>query len=393
MNNFLPVVARLILLVAVLFHTSVGIRSKPTVVDFKSLVEYKKIHGDLLVPRKFAFDQHSSGKLGFAAHRLGEHVKLLRKQAKLTAKKNIDTRNMISPEDRNKLDEMGFAWSASEESFMRTLRGLVAYKDIYNDFIVPASFVIPDGDPRWSRELWGLKLGSRLHHLRQNKKMSKARRDTLNTMGITLDTTRDLEGEKIRRALQVYKLLHDGNLDVPFYFIIPEGDERWPTNLWGMKLGIKVKRIVYYEAYPQFHDEFKKLGLASGSRRLGDVGTIRDREGEKIKEALQVYKLLHDGNLDVPRSYIIPEGDVRWPKPSWGMKLGSRVQAIVYSGNYPQFHDEFKRLGLASGSTQLGMAEMKINSRKLWFEGQKIKKALQVYKMLHMGICMCLNLL
>jgi len=242
-------------------------------VDFESLEEYKKIHGDLIVPQKFTFDQNASTKLGFAAHCLGAHVKLLRKRAKLASKKNIVATKGISPEDRKKLDELGFAWNGYDGKFMRILKGLTTYNNLHNNFIVPTSFVIPDGDPLWSRELWGLKLGKLLHNLRQHKKLSKTRRGALETLGIPLDGNSDLEGEKIKKALQVYKKLHGGNLNVPRTFIIPEGDVKWPKALWGMKLGRRVQGIVYKGYYSPLHDQFKKLGLASGGKptRLGDI--------------------------------------------------------------------------------------------------------------------------
>jgi len=66
--------------------------------------------------------------------------------------------------------------------------------------------------------------------------------------------------------------MHDGNLIVSPTFIYPEGCENWPEYFRRIKSGSRVGDIVLYIVlycsvyfmYLQFHDEFHKLGLASG---------------------------------------------------------------------------------------------------------------------------------
>ncbi len=51
--------------------------------------------------------------------------------------------------------------------------------------------------------------------------------------------------------------------------------------------------------------------------------------------ALDAYKAVH-GNLLVPYKFVIPEGDVRFPVETWGMKLGFNVNNIRHRGDYSE---------------------------------------------------------
>ena len=47
------------------------------------------------------------------------------------------------------------------------------------------------------------------------------------------------------------------------------------------------------------------------------------------KQALQTYKDLYD-DLMVPQQFIVPES-LPWPKETWGLRLGARVNSIRWS--------------------------------------------------------------
>ncbi|CAK4362158.1 unnamed protein product, partial [Aphanomyces euteiches] len=45
--------------------------------------------------------------------------------------------------------------------------------------------------------------------------------------------------EENLEALRIYKLIH-GNLNVPHYYEVKEGDTQWPQKFWGKNLGKSV---------------------------------------------------------------------------------------------------------------------------------------------------------
>merc|ERR1712185_665441 len=53
---------------------------------------------------------------------------------------------------------------------------------------------------------------------------------------------------------------------------------------------------------------------------------------ERLFNALKMYKELY-GTLDVPQHFIIPE-DEPWEEEVWGLRLGSRVNAIRSQGTF-----------------------------------------------------------
>ena len=53
---------------------------------------------------------------------------------------------------------------------------------------------------------------------------------------------------------------------------------------------------------------------------------------DRLLKALKMYKELH-GTLDVPQHFIIPDKQP-WDEDVWGLRLGSRVNAIRSQGTF-----------------------------------------------------------
>ena len=98
--------------------------------------------------------------------------------------KDIFVKN--NPERREVLDTMGFVWD--ELAFrweQEVLPALTMYKDIQGNMRVPRAFAVPSESP-WPREVWGMKLGKTVHHIRNREDFvenNPERREVLNTMG------------------------------------------------------------------------------------------------------------------------------------------------------------------------------------------------------------------
>jgi hypothetical protein len=65
---------------------------------------------------------------------------------------------------------------------------------------------------------------------------------------------------KVKKALLWYKEMK-GDLLVPRRFAIPYDDERWSSDLWGIKLGFVVHNIRSDHAYVDHRAELVKMGL------------------------------------------------------------------------------------------------------------------------------------
>jgi hypothetical protein len=73
------------------------------------------------------------------------------------------------------------------------------------------------------------------------------------------------------------------------------------------------------------------LFLLASFRLLIVSITEVDVQFDVIYSALEAYKAVY-GDLFVPQKFIVPQGDVRFPVETWGMKLGCNVHTGQYDG-------------------------------------------------------------
>jgi hypothetical protein len=115
-------------------------------------------------------------------------------------------------------------------------------------------------------------------------------------------------------ALKVYREIH-ANMLVPQSFAVPTDDRRWPEEMRGLKLGNLAHNL-----------RQRKEGLSQNQldalEELGfEWGISVDENWRKTLTALKAYKVIH-GHVRVPRCYIVPQDDIRWPEQTRGIKLG-----------------------------------------------------------------------
>ena len=142
-------------------------------------------------------------------------------------------------------------------------------------------------------------------------------------------------------ALEHFKSLH-GHLNVPSFFVVPnDAQQEWPIQMQGLKLGYNVRQI--------------RKGLRHNTpaqiARLRDVGlnltrSSRQQNFDKTLRALDTHNRLF-GDLLVPRYFVVPIGDGSWPRDTWGLRLGSRVNSIRAgtSCTSPEQRAQLKEIG------------------------------------------------
>ena len=121
---------------------------------------------------------------------------------------------------------------------------------------------------------------------------------------------------------------------VPASFVVPSRAP-YPRTSWGDLLGRRCSRVVSSA-------QRGKLDK-SRVRALTDIGLdlrgANERGFEELVLSLEAYRKRY-GDLNVATTFKVPVGDASWPRQSWGMRLGSRVNAVRSKGRYVEGRPE-----------------------------------------------------
>jgi hypothetical protein len=71
------------------------------------------------------------------------------------------------------------------------------------------------------------------------------------------------------------------------------------------------------------------MTAAAGGRTI----SASEARFQKVFSALVTYKKIY-GDLLVPQPFVVPDQSSDWPKESWGLRLGARVNAIRSQGTF-----------------------------------------------------------
>lgn len=201
---------------------------------------------------------------------------------------------------------------------------------------------------------WNVKLGQRVASIRSTGKYvqnNEARRKLLEDMGFlwrlrAVSPEKSMEGitfDQIYDALLTYKQEFPtqlGGINVPINFIVPDCDP-WPESTRGLPLGKKfpmVRTKNYLKANPGATGKLTSLGFEFDGKVAAN-----DARFNKVFEALKRYKEIY-GDLLVPQPFVIPEGSADWPKETWGVRLGARVNAIRSQGTFVNKNPERREM-------------------------------------------------
>jgi hypothetical protein len=220
----------------------------------------------------------------------------------------------------------------------------VAFKSIHGHLEVPNNFIVPSL-PVFDEAAWGLQLGLALYLIRANKLHFDRKEDFL-ALGLDGTVKSPPCFNVIYSALKAYKSVH-GNLLVSAKFVVPHGDVRFPLETWGISLGNNVFSIRHSGAYFEHRVKLEELGVNFEIENMNHYDFLT-----QIYPALEAYKAIY-GNLLVPYSFIVPEGDVRFPPETWGMKLGFNVNNIRSRGDYLKYKERLTALGFVYKTSKI----------------------------------------
>ncbi|GKY94086.1 hypothetical protein MPSEU_000375100 [Mayamaea pseudoterrestris] len=301
---------------------------------FAALQVYHSIHGDLVLPRRFTVPVDSTYPSEWQRIDLSSTVYSMK-----WWKQHIKNR----PERVSRLNKLGFIWERLQPEWNLILEGLVMFRSINGNLLVPYRFVVPRDDLQWPRATWGLPLGSCVYRIRARNDFLRghhagSRRDQLEAIGFVWDI-QEHRFRKFYTALRHFALLKQSGpfskngdqkiVRVPSDYVVPAASE-WLEDLWGYPLGVKcsaVRKGLYIKNEPRFQFMLNELGFRSSGN--ADLGWL------KVVHASAIYSRRNGRILDVPLNFVVPkkpsaisQEDWPWPEYLSGLPLGQRLKDV-----------------------------------------------------------------
>lgn len=229
---------------------------------YKKLLEYKKEHGNCLVPTRYVTSD---------GYRIGNSIISIR---------NGDIR--INEIERKALDEIGFVWHVrANRSFEENYDLILKYKEEHGNCLIHADYVTSDG----------VKLGRFVSSLRRRRdELPIEKKKLLDEIGFLWKAAR-ISFEEIYNLIVKYKEKY-GDCLIPQKYVTPEG----------ISLGSYVTRI--RRGNIAITDSQKEM-----LNELGFVWRLRNRRltfDERIELILD-YKNEY-GDCLVPQKYVTKDG-------------------------------------------------------------------------------------
>ena len=138
--------------------------------DKRCLLRYLELHGDMRVRHSFEIPWVNNWSEEMWGYKLGNQTRLIRESHIHTDKRDelID----IGFSYKKLLAREGYGWDRIKSS-------LLQYKALFGDLLVHRDFVVPNNHPDWPQNTWGIRLGSRVHHLRNRGDHADKRNELL----------------------------------------------------------------------------------------------------------------------------------------------------------------------------------------------------------------------
>lgn len=143
-----------------------------------------------------------------------------------------------------------------------------------------------------------------------------------------------------RGLLLKYKELY-GNMLIPARFVVPADDSNWPQETWGYKLGRNVESIRAGRTHADMQEDLVNIGFVFEQTRT------YNRTNYQFKRATLIrYKEIF-GDMNVPRSFVVPSDDPRWSEEMWGFSLGQSVISLRCGDSHKSMRDDLLSIGFS----------------------------------------------
>lgn len=227
-------------------------------------------------------------------------------------------------EDKQKLKELGYSWEPLYGKWAKDfLPALRLYKAKFEHCDVPSWWVVPSTDTSWPKALRGYQLGKQVVRLRREGRDNSDVADVLaelEALGFKFNAFESAFVDRVLPALEVYAKIY-GDTHVPQGFIVPS-ESSWPRPSWGAKLGHTVRNIRNRHQHAQqvevYRERLEKIGFVWSIYK--SQSAIRR---DIVEPCVEIYKGIHGEDAEVPRSFVVPIDDPRWPDVARNFELGA----------------------------------------------------------------------
>ncbi|KAF0684058.1 Aste57867_23979 [Aphanomyces stellatus] len=244
----------------------------------------------------------------------------------------------LSPSERAQLTAIDFPimWQAYHLREV-VMPALAAYRRVHNHLRIPQAFVVPPGDAKYPPISWGLRLGSRVNHLRRQHAsdlLDPDDVDALDAIGFIWHAHADRLHSLTLPALAAFKAIH-GHVLVPVQFQVPSDDAAWPVDVLGFHLGHALIALRAAHQKGQLDASvgaaLTTLGLPLGNSRLVQ------KWHQRVFPALQEF-VASFGHCDVPQHFIVTSPT--WPDATHALPLGRLVRDMRHLNLFAGVYDK-----------------------------------------------------
>lgn len=283
-----------------------------------SFTLYPQVYHQACIPRDFIVPSETPWPESAWGMRLGYIVA------------TINSHRMFYTEmqhDKPHLQALGYTWEVLfgkwAKEFVPALR---YYKAQYGHCDVPSWYVVPSSDTLWPTDLRGYALGKHVVHVRRKGRTHSDVADVvtdLDTLGFHFHAFESYYVDRVLPALEVYARLYS-DLHVPPGFIVP-CNQSWPQPSWGIKLGHTVRHLQtghqYINQVEKYRPRLEALGFVGHFNH--STATV---QREIVTPSVRVFHSVNGSNTPVPRDFIVPSTDARYPSVAQNFELGAWLE-------------------------------------------------------------------
>jgi hypothetical protein len=151
---------------------------------------------------------------------------------------------------------------------------------------------------------------------------------------------------RAKSAVLTWRKLN-GNLEIPYDFIVPTNDSNWPKITWGYHLCRLIDNIKYKGHFSEHIGDLKKWGVLEKDFEIDQESKHKNKSGFRFLDTKQMllYYKKNVGDLnEMTKEFIVPKEG--WPSEFEGAKLGEIMENIKKGKSFFRYKEDILALGI-----------------------------------------------
>ncbi len=120
----------------------------------------------------------------------------------------------------------------------------------------------------------------------------------------------------VKSLFEIYRYIN-GNTEMTNDFIVPDDNYMWPEDSHGIPLGQILKNIMFSGQFASLHEDLLCMGYSLDSTNF-------EIDEKLLSASLEAFCAEHK-DKNVPLNFVVPHHWSRYPKETWGYKLGACI--------------------------------------------------------------------